>query len=246
MVFWFVQYTIESVDTTTNTVYFFFDDSGTLHRNEASGYFLYAGFVFLSRDELDIAKRKYIKANKALKVATGITGELKASKLATSHKRSLYNSMRECESLSAVVAIRNVYNYILENKKSICRYKDYILKLIIKKKLQELLNEGRLSKGDDVNIIVSIDEQLTASNGYYDLADSIYEELRHGIYNFNYGVMHNNLFDGKVKVSITYCESKNNYLIQASDILANRILTSYRTGNKKLRNIPNHTALTFP
>lgn len=227
-------------------VYFFFDDSGVLHKNEPSGFFVYAGYIFTSRKELDDAKRKYINANKKLKASRGICGELKASMLGPSQKRSLFNSIKEYESISAAVDISRVYDYILSDKKSRCRYKDYVLKICVKRKLNDLIARGILSHNDDVSILIYIDEQLTATNGYYDLRDSIMEELRHGIANFNYGVRHAALFTGDVRVSIEYCDSKNNYLIQASDIIANRIWTSYRVCNPKLREIPNHMALTFP
>lgn len=228
-------------------VYFFFDDSGVLHRNAPCNYFIYAGYVFTSRSDLDTAKRKYINANRKIRKATGSSGELKAANLTASQKRSLFNSIREYDSVSAAVDISRVYGYILNNKKSICRYKDYVLKLCIKRKLKDLIQSGVLSSSDDVNLHIYIDEQLTATNGYYDLRDSIMEELQHGIVSFNYGTVHPKVFDGEVKVSIEYCESKNNYLIQASDIIANRIWTSYRANNPELRNnIPNHLFLTFP
>ena len=227
------------------SVFFFFDDSGTLHKKERSGFFVYAGYVFSSRVALDVAKRKYIHANKAIKKATGRNNELKAAGLEAKYKRSLFNSVREFESLSAAVEIKRVYDYILADKKSICRYKDYVLKICIKNKLQDLIRKGILHRDDDIDIFVYIDEQLTATNGYYDLRDSIREELRHGIVNFNYGVVHPNVFTRNVNVYIEYCESKSNYLIQASDIIANRIWTSYQVHNPHLREIPNHTALTI-
>jgi len=230
----------------SRAIYFYFDDSGVLHKNEQSGYFVYAGYVFLSREAVDDAKRKYICANKAIKKATGRIDELKASTLENTQKRSLYNSIKEFESLSAIVEIKRVYEHIMCNKKSICRYKDYILKRIIKSKLQEFVNSGQLNRNDDIDIFVYVDEQLTATNGYYDLQDSILEELRYGIRNFDYGVTHPNIFCGNIKVTVDYCESKKNYMIQAADILANRILASYRSGNPELRKIPNHTSLTFP
>lgn len=71
----------ERVISITNEVIFFFDDSGVFHKNEPSGYFVYAGYVFVNREDLELAKRKYIHANKALKKALGVSGELKASKL---------------------------------------------------------------------------------------------------------------------------------------------------------------------
>lgn len=227
-------------------IYFFFDDSGVFHRNEPSGFFVYAGFVFTSRGELDAAKRKYICANKELKKALGVNYELKAAVLKNKHKRALFNSVSEYESLSACVELNRIYDYIIDNKKSRCRYKDYVLKLCVKRKLEDLIQTGAVKKDDDVHLFIYIDEQLTATDGYYDLRDSIQEELQHGIVNFNYGVVHEKVFTGQVTVSIPYCESKNNYLIQASDILANRIWTSYRLGKPGLRKISGHMALTFP
>ena len=228
-------------------VYFFFDDSGVLHRNEKSGYFVYGGYVFTNREELDSAKHKYINANKLLKAELGRSDELKAAGLEPKHKRSLYNAVREYESISCSVRIAGVYNSILSDKKSICRYKDYVLKRCIKAKLKDLIARGKISEDEDITVEVSIDEQLTATNGYYSLRDSIMEELQHGIQNFDYGSFHKPVFNAEVKVNLRYCESKDNYLIQASDILANRIWTSFRTQKKELlRSIPNHLHLTFP
>lgn len=228
------------------TVYFYFDDSGTFHRNEPSGYFLYAGYVFCNANDRDIAKRKYINANKQIRKATEQPGELKAAVLTAKHKRSLFNSVRAYESVSAAVDLSKIYDHILDNKKSRCRYKDYILKLCVKRKLEELISRGIIRKDDDITIEICIDEQLTATNGYYSLEDSIWEELKHGIANWDYGIVHKNVFDKDVTVHIHYCDSSKYYLIQAADILANRIWPSYRVNNVNLRKINNHIALTFP
>ena len=139
-----------------------------------------------------------------------------------------------------------MYDHILADKKSICRYKDYVLKRCVKNKLKRLIADGTISKDEDIKISIYIDEQLTATNGYYDLRDSIMEELQYGIANFDYGIRHPHLFDSEVTVSIQYCDSSTNYMIQASDILANRIWTSYRIQNRNLRLIDNHSTFTFP
>lgn len=228
-------------------VFFFFDDSGVLHKKESSGFFVYAGFVFTEREELENAKRKYIHCVKNIKASTGRNDELKASSLSTNHKRALFNSIREYDSVAAVVDIKRIYDYILADKKSICRYKDYIIKRTVKRKLECLIANGLIQKDQDITIHIYIDEQLTATNGYYDLRDSIKEELQYGVANFNYGVRHPNLFDAQVKVDIQYCDSSKNYLIQASDILANRIWTSYARHKPSLRKrMKNHLLLTFP
>lgn len=171
---------------------------------------------------------------------------MKAANLKSKHKRSLFNSVKEYDSVAVVVDISRVYDYILADKKSICRYKDYILKRCVKNKLKKLITDGRISKNEDVTISIFIDEQLTATNGYYDLRDSIREELCYGIVNFDYSIRHQHVFDSNVTVNIQYCDSSTNYLIQASDILANRIWTSYRTNNPNLRLIEKQITLTFP
>lgn len=227
-------------------VIFFFDDSGVFHKNAPGHHFVYAGYVFTDRDKLNDARRKYINANKKLKKSLGRTDELKAANLETKHKRSLFNVVKEYNSVAVVVDLNRIYDYVLADKKSICRYKDYVLKRCIKNKLKRLIADGIISKDEDITISIYIDEQLTATNGYYDLRDSIMEELKYGIANFDYGITHPHVFDAEVKVNIEYCDSSHNYMIQASDILANRIWSSYITGNKELRKISNHTTLTFP
>ncbi|SFW30828.1 DUF3800 domain-containing protein [Selenomonas ruminantium] len=227
-------------------VYFFFDDSGVFHKSNQVGIFVYAGYVFESRADVDNAKRKYRAMVKNLKKSLGRDDELKAFGLSAAHKRALYNVLRQEESLSIVVKLNNVYDSILASSKSICRYKDYVMKMAVKRKLSELIDKQILLAEQDITLHISIDEQLTSTDGIYGLSETIKQELQYGIFNHDYGVFHKPLFTANVNVQVRYCESKCNYMIQASDILANRIFTSYRNSKPELRQIPNHTNLTFP
>lgn len=139
-------------------VIFFFDDSGILHRKEPSGYFVYAGYVFTGKEEIEAAKRKYVNANVKLKEALSRNDELKACTLKPKHRRALYNSVKCYDSVAAIVEIPKVYDSILEDKKSICRYKDYVLKRCIKSKLEQMVMEDELSRNKDIKITVFIDE----------------------------------------------------------------------------------------
>ena len=228
------------------TITFFFDDSGVLHKNEQSGYFVYAGFVFVDRATQNDARRKYIHANKELKKSLGRKNELKAAGLKPKHKRALLNPLKEYEKIAVVVDIAEVYEHIIQNKKARCRFKDYALKRCVKRKIRELINSGKLNKDAPLRIRLYIDEQLTGTDGYYDLRDSISEELEHGVVGFDYSRRIAKTINAKVQVEITYCDSAKNYLIQASDILANRIWTSYRTNNPELRDLPALSILTLP
>ena len=183
---------------------------------------------------------------KKLKKSLGRSDELKAFGLENKYKRALFNVLRNEESLSIVVNISKVYPSILASSKSICRYKDYVMKRGIKEKLRQLIDKGIIDSTQDIKINVSVDEQLTSTDGIYSLAETIKEELQHGILNYDYGAFHKPIFSANVEVSVKYCESKNNYIIQASDILANRIFTSYRDNKPGMRAIKNHINLTFP
>lgn len=228
------------------TIYFYFDDSGVLHRNAPNRFFVYAGLVFLDSSDKDSAKRKYCNVNKKIKKSLGVSGELKACHLERKHKNSLYRTIKDIESAGLTVEIKRVNSNILDHKKSIHRYKDYVLKMLIKEKLKELINRDLINSKEDVRIMIYVDEQATATNGYYNLKESVYEELKNGVQNFNYGIFYPPIFKGRVTVSVQYCDSKNHYLIQASDILANRIWTSFMVSNEELRNIPNHRCLRLP
>ena len=227
-------------------LYIFMDDSGTLHKNEKSGWFVYAGFIFTDRQSLNSARRLYKKANKDIKDATGRSDEIKAFGLSDKHKRSLYNSVRYCESFSVAVEISRLHDYVVNDKKSICRYKDYALKIALKRKVEKLIHARKISRTEPTTLHINVDEQLTATNGYYNLDSSILEEFKYGIYNWNYGTTHPNLFDGDLDVKLSYCVSDSNYMIQASDILANRIWNAYRKNEHQLLEIPNHYPLLLP
>ena len=227
-------------------LYFFFDDSGVLHKNNPVQKFVYAGYVFNARSELEIAKRKYRSLVKNIQTKLGITDEIKAFGLANKYKRALYNVLRDYDSLSVVIDVSKIYDSILISSKSICRYKDYILKRVIKKKIRSLIDQQKISPDEEITLHIFIDEQLTSTDGIYGLKETIKEELQHGIRNYDYGTFHNPLFSKNVSVEVKYCDSKSNYMIQACDILANRIFSSYRDNKPKFRQIPNHINLTLP
>lgn len=175
------------------------------------------------------------------------TRELKACGLNIKYKRALFNILKSYESLSVCIDLQKVHKDIMSHKKSIHRYKDYALKRCIKGKMIDLINRRLLDPNEDITLIINIDEQTTASNGYYDLSSSIYEEFISGIYNFDYGVFHKPILFGNLKVHVYYKASIHDYLIQASDIIANRIWSSYVYSNPNLRNkTGNHYYLQLP
>lgn len=145
-----------------------------------------------------------------------------------------------------MVDLSRVQSHVMLNKKSRQRFKDYALKRVVKNLFKKLLNQGLIDKGENIELFVNIDQQGFATNGLYGLGDGILEELKYGITNFNYGTFYPPILEGEFKVHTKSCVSENDYLIQAADILANRIWASYEKRIFELRDIPNHTFLTLP
>lgn len=135
-------------------LYFFIDDSGQLHKNSGSDYFVYAGYVFTSNEEKDKAKREYKKLNKKIAKTEYINGELKASNLSPKNKRALYNVLRNYKSFYLVVDISKIYEPLKTKKESIVRYKDYALKRIIKKNIENLISEKVINEYQDLTIYI--------------------------------------------------------------------------------------------
>ena len=205
-------------------LFIFLDDSGVLHKNAREQYFVYAGYVFLSKKQKDYALAKYRAAN--WKVHKG-KNELKACRAKGKTKRFLLSNMKDFESFGCVVDKTRVYSRIMDRKKSIHRYKDYCIKRAIKVKLQDLIARGVINADVSTNLHFYIDNQPTSTDGVYNLRESIREELSSGIANFDYGTFYRPLFNDSVVVSTDFCDSRYNYLIQASDMLANCIFSKY-------------------
>lgn len=173
--------------------------------------------------------------------------ELKAAGLESKYKRSLYNCVKLFNSLSATVKLSDVNESIMTNKLSIHRYKDYALKRMIKSKLETLIASGKIDADKPVSLRVYIDQQHTSTNGYYKLSDSIREELIHGIRNFDYGMFYPPILFADFKINIKFCDSSRDYLVQASDILANRLWCGRNFNRPKLyTNIPYHSDIFLP
>jgi hypothetical protein len=225
----------------------FLDDSGVFVIGQAHQYFIYAGYVFVGKSERDGARREYRTLSDKIRKSMGRTGELKAQHLTgTKHKKSLVTVLDGYESLACVVHLPRVRNSITSDKLSIHRYKDYALKIAIKRKLEALIGAGRIDPSLDTDLNIYIDEQHTSTNGFYSLKESIREEFVNGIHNLDYGTFYPPLFMNGATITVRFCDSSSNYLVQASDFLANRMYTSFNYSLPELRQLPKLQVITLP
>lgn len=218
------------------TVWINIDDSGKLVTTEKVS--VYAGMVFTNKKEKDkfitqyrsIVNRmkcKYCKKDKTICQNDRTCPELKHNMLKPEHNRQLLNYIKKYTVVSCVINNDQVYNTIKENTASRGRFLDYSLKRLIKVTFRGLIKDGLLDPNKPIKLILNIDEQTTKTNGYYNLRDGIIEELKYGIYNFNYDKVHEPIVYSDLQVEVSYQKSDKSYLIQAADLIAGTIRKNY-------------------
>ncbi len=212
------------------------DDSGKLVTTEKVS--IYAGLVFTNKREKDKfitqyrsivngMKCKYCKKNKETCQNNKTCPELKHNMLKPEHNRQLINYIKKYTVISCVINNDQVYKNIKENTASRGRFLDYALKRLIKVTFRGLIKDGVLDPNKPIKLIFNIDEQTTKTNGYYNLRDGIIEELKYGIYNFNYDKIHEPIVYSDLQVKVNYQKSDKSYLIQAADLVAGTIRKNY-------------------
>lgn len=217
-------------------IYINIDDSGKLVDSERVS--IYAGLVFISKKEKDkfitqyrsIVKDircKYCKEDVAICNSNKSCPELKHNMLKAKHNRQLMNYIKKYSILCCVINNDKVYSNIKDNTASRGRFLDYSLKLLIKQTIKGLIKENRVNPNFPIKLVVNIDEQTTKTNGYYNLKDGIIEELKYGIYNYNYGTYNTPIVNSELEVDVCYQKSEKSYLIQASDLIAGTVRRLY-------------------
>lgn len=218
------------------TIYINIDDSGKLVDSEKVS--IYAGLVFTSKKEKDKfitqyrsivkdIKCKYCQQDISVCSSNKDCPELKHNMLKPKHDRQLMNYIKKYSVICCIINNDKVYPNIKNNTASRGRFLDYSLKLLIKQVIKSLIKEERINPNLPIKLIINIDEQTTKTNGYYNLRDGIIEELKYGIFNYNYGFFNVPIVNSDLDVEVCYQKSEKSYLIQASDLVAGTVRRLY-------------------
>ncbi|MFI3261009.1 MAG: DUF3800 domain-containing protein [bacterium] len=223
------------------SIYIYMDDSGKLSEKEVC--FSYGGVYFTNRDNRDNFKRLYtsfINENKCRlckKIkCDNICEEIKSNNTKANFKRRIINMIKNndlVKSHSITIYNEKIDKYVFKNRHTKGRREDYFKKILIKAIIKEEIAKKRINVKDDLEIIINIDDSKRASNGIYNLKESILEELKYGIVNFNYGTSFPPLIKGNLLVEINFVNSENNKLVQVSDFLVGYVNASLMHDNLK-------------
>ncbi len=241
-------------DNTTNpnlqTIFILMDDSGKLNKNENSciygGLFFYSSndymnFVNQYKSIIDSLKCKYCKQNKSK--CNGNCVEIKGTTImAPKDKRHIFNLVKTEKNFGVFIKNDRIYDGIMQDKSARGRFCDYAQKRIIKEIVLYSISNNFIDPNLPLNLYIKIDNSKTKSNGYYNLEDSIYEELVNGIINYDYSFIHKPIIKSSLKVKVKNYDSKTNFGIQSADIMAHYLHSQYEQYISNNKNISSTTS----
>lgn len=203
-------------------LYIYSDESGVFDKLH-NDYYIYGGLIFLEKDDRDKYTRIYLGAEANIGKAYAEGLELKACFLKNKHKAKLYSAVKPCVKFGAVVRQADVIDKIFDDKKSKQRYLDYVYKMALKNAFCGMQKSGVLDFTEVTKLNIFVDEHTTATNGIYELRESLIQEFKIGTFNFNYNTYFPPIFENLQEVELRHCNSSKKPLIRAADILANRL-----------------------
>lgn len=208
-------------------IYINMDDSGVLHSNEKCC--IYGGVVFTSKIEQENFGRKYKSILKQIKCkychsdiskCSHICPEIKDTNIKPQHKRWIWNLIKKETCFAVIINNKKVNASIMNNKDSRGRYRDYTQRIVIKKVIDNLIKNGKINPSIPIKLIIRIDQQATATDTNREFIKDIEKELKVGMVNLEYNIIHKPIIFSDLEIDLKYVLSHRHISIQASDFIA--------------------------
>lgn len=231
----------------TMNIYIYSDESGVFDKINNDTY-VFAGIIVIENENKEILSRKYSKAERDIRRSNSIGKEieLKATNLSNKNKLKLFRSLNNEYKFATIINQSKVYNNFYNHKKTKQRYLDYAYKIGVKKAFEKLIKEKVIDPNEITGLYFYIDEHTTATDGIYELRESLETEFKIGVTNFKYNVVHKPIFKNLKHLDVKFCNSSKNTLVRAADIIANRVYYLARNDKSKLLETKNLNCTYLP
>lgn len=221
-------------------IFVYSDESGVFDRVH-NHYYVFGGLLFLSKDSKDVCSRKYIKAENDVRLSLKMPdGEVKASSVTNRYKGKLYRSLNQEIKFGVIIDEHAINPQIFAEKKHKQRYLDYAYKIMIRRCLENLIHLGLLSRDETCHFHFFVDEHATATDGKYELRESLEQEFFYGTFNVTWNKFFQPVFSKKGTIDLEFCNSEKRTLVRSADIIANHIyhqsltVPDYASNSKQL------------
>lgn len=228
-------------------IFVYSDESGVFDKVH-NDYFVFAGIICFGKSEKDNWTRRYSSVERTLRKSNSLQDiELKACILDNKQKGTLFRSLNNYRKFAVIIKQKSVFDSIFKDKKSKQRYLDFAYKIAVKNAFELAIKNNEIKSIEVTDLHFYVDEHSTATNGRYELRESLEGEFKNGTHNWNYTTYFPPLFENLNSVDVVFCNSKQHYLVRASDIIANRIYYLSRQNNLvKLQSIKNLNVIWLP
>ncbi|MFS1005276.1 DUF3800 domain-containing protein [Enterococcus casseliflavus] len=203
---------------------FFIDDSGQLHPNYHSDYFVYGGFWCLESEEAGL-KAAFSKTKRQL---FHTKKEIKSSDMETWQKKRLLKKVIQHD-IHPIYIVSKVSDITIDfNYPDLVQlHKNYILRRLVEDSLIQIKKLG-YSEIKDVNLYIDNQSQTSLSNR--DSFKNYINKVFKGEYKNNEFLYHSD-----INFTVDYMDSKNDVLIQVADLLANCKYHRFESRSKDLK-----------
>lgn len=217
-------------------IFVYSDESGVfdvVHND----FYVFGGVLFLSKADKDNVARKYRAIEKNIRNSENLKKEVevKATSVRNKSKGKLYRGLNNCEKFGVIINQNKVHKNIFQSKKHKQRYLDYAYKIAIKRKFEHMIVTGQIDPLKVENIYFCVDEHTTATNGLYELRESMLQEFKDGMFTSDFVSFKEPIFPNLKTLDVKFCNSSKNTLVRAADIVANKLY--YATVNANLEKL---------
>ena len=227
-------------------LYIYSDESGTFD-SKHNDYFIFGGLICVGKEEKEKISRMYSHVENTIKQSRKNKNlEVKGCNTSNEQKGKLFRSLNGVHKFSIIIEQKKISQDIFNDKKHKQRFLDFAYKLVVKCCIKHLI-DNQVIENDGVDWMhVYCDEHQTATDGLYELKETLYNEFKIGTFNYNWNKFYEPLLPSLQDINVYFCNSKNTLLVRAADIIANKI--NYLTRSKQLgfAKLNNFTLFYFP
>lgn len=221
-------------------IFVFSDESGVFDKKH-NDYFVFAGIIILSSEQLSDTIHKFSHIENLIRKIEKLDSktEIKASSVSNKSKGKVIRSLNDCYKFACIIDEKMVIDPIWNNKKDKQRYLDFAYKIGVKRAFEKMIINGIINPEDVNKIHFDIDEHSTATSGKYELEQTLEQEFKNGTYSHNYLNYYPPLFKNLLNCKVKFSDSAapNKKMIRAADFIANKVY--YLVNNNKLEQLNN-------
>ena len=221
----------------SHTICVFSDESGVFDKNR-NRFFVFGGLILdVEKEEISKVASLYKSMENHMRCKSEYAGldELKANSLGFQDRRRIFATLVPFNKFGVVIQLDALLERIFTSKKSKQRFQDYAYKIGLKNAFNELIYKGLMHANEAYRFNVIVDQHQTATDGRYELEEGLLQEFKEGTYNMTYDKFFEPIFSNTQSLRVILADSKDNILVRAADIIANRVYFEANSGS--LRNL---------